>query len=197
MKANCRVLNEEDAVSPVIAVILMVAITVVLAATVYLWVSGFGTNQSRIIEASFSVKAVDLPTLNTTGNGGNASNDADTSPDAMQFIYSSGQSNFTWSDITISIDGAVMNANGTSAINAFVDSATAPTYCSSLPGNRPGATKTTWERGESAYIWKANGADCRYWAASPALLGTHSVQVSVRGQIVLDTSIEIQDDGKI
>lgn len=43
MKANRKFLNGDDeAVSPVIAVILMVAITVVLAATVYVWVSGFG-----------------------------------------------------------------------------------------------------------------------------------------------------------
>ena len=34
--------RQEDAVSPVIAVILMVAITVVLAATVWIWISGFG-----------------------------------------------------------------------------------------------------------------------------------------------------------
>lgn len=47
MKAN-KFVNEQDdeAVSPVIAVILMVAITVVLAATVYVWVSGFGTSGS-------------------------------------------------------------------------------------------------------------------------------------------------------
>lgn len=43
MKANRKFLARDDeAVSPVIAVILMVAITVVLAATVYVWVSGFG-----------------------------------------------------------------------------------------------------------------------------------------------------------
>jgi len=42
MKAN-QFLRNDDAVSPVIAVILMVAITVVLAATVYVWVSGFGS----------------------------------------------------------------------------------------------------------------------------------------------------------
>lgn len=41
MKANRAFRNDEDAVSPVIAVILMVAVTVVLAATVYTWVSGF------------------------------------------------------------------------------------------------------------------------------------------------------------
>lgn len=37
---------DDRAVSPVIAVILMVAITVVLAATVYVWVSGFGASSS-------------------------------------------------------------------------------------------------------------------------------------------------------
>ena len=48
MKANRKFLNNDDeAVSPVIAVILMVAITVVLAATVYVWVSGFGANSSQ------------------------------------------------------------------------------------------------------------------------------------------------------
>ena len=35
-----RFVNNEEAVSPVIAVILMVAITVVMAAVLYAWVSG-------------------------------------------------------------------------------------------------------------------------------------------------------------
>lgn len=58
MKANRKFLNNDDeAVSPVIAVILMVAITVVLAATVYVWVSGFsGGNQGAA--ASLSVSQV-------------------------------------------------------------------------------------------------------------------------------------------
>ena len=37
-----RIVNDEEAVSPVIAVILMVAITVVMAAVLYAWVSGWG-----------------------------------------------------------------------------------------------------------------------------------------------------------
>lgn len=49
MKANLRARNEhegnDEGVSPVIAVILMVAITVVLAATVYVWVSGFSSDE--------------------------------------------------------------------------------------------------------------------------------------------------------
>jgi flagellin-like protein len=46
MKANQKFRGSDEAVSPVIAVILMVAITVVLSATVYVWVSGFGGNNS-------------------------------------------------------------------------------------------------------------------------------------------------------
>ena len=55
MKANQKFLNhDDDAVSPVIAVILMVAITVVLAATVYVWVSGFGQSGSQAKNLSLS-----------------------------------------------------------------------------------------------------------------------------------------------
>ena len=46
MKANRKFVSEDEAVSPVIAVILMVAITVVLAATVFVLVSDIG-NQSN------------------------------------------------------------------------------------------------------------------------------------------------------
>ena len=43
MKANRKFINGEDAVSAVIGVILMVAITVAIAATVYVYVSGMMT----------------------------------------------------------------------------------------------------------------------------------------------------------
>lgn len=44
MKANRKFIDQEEAVSPVIAVILMVAITVVLAATVFVLVNDLGKN---------------------------------------------------------------------------------------------------------------------------------------------------------
>jgi len=44
--------KNDEAVSPVIAVILMVAITVVLAATVYVWVSGFASEGDGPEQAS-------------------------------------------------------------------------------------------------------------------------------------------------
>jgi flagellin-like protein len=45
--------ERDEAVSPVIAVILMVAITVVLAATVYVWVSGFTDTSDQAPSANF------------------------------------------------------------------------------------------------------------------------------------------------
>lgn len=47
MKANRKFVESDEAVSPVIAVILMVAITVVLAATVFVLVSDIGSNTAK------------------------------------------------------------------------------------------------------------------------------------------------------
>jgi len=49
----------DEAVSPIIAVILMVAIAVVLAATVYVWVSGYDTGEREMPEASIAAKGLD------------------------------------------------------------------------------------------------------------------------------------------
>lgn len=51
MKANRNFVQADEAVSPVIAVILMVAITVVLAATVFVLVSDIGSNTSKAAPA--------------------------------------------------------------------------------------------------------------------------------------------------
>jgi flagellin-like protein len=59
MKANRKFVQADEAVSPVIAVILMVAITVVLAATVFVLVSDIGGN-----------KAAAAPTFNLQPNEG-------------------------------------------------------------------------------------------------------------------------------
>ena len=65
MKKNtsCELKNEEEAVSPVIATILMVAITVVLAGVLYVWASeladnkqDFGTFNSYVAEISTNYK---------------------------------------------------------------------------------------------------------------------------------------------
>lgn len=50
-----KIWEDVTGVSPIIAVILMVAITVVLAATIYVWVSGFG-GQTSAKNASFTAQ---------------------------------------------------------------------------------------------------------------------------------------------
>jgi flagellin-like protein len=60
LKQRWRAALDDQGVSPVIAVILMVAITVVLAATVYVWVSGFATEDTGPEQASATASGADL-----------------------------------------------------------------------------------------------------------------------------------------
>lgn len=70
MKANRKFVRTDDAVSPVIAVILMVAITVVLAATVFVLVSDIGGNTgSTAPQISWNPdETQDRFTVNTAAN---------------------------------------------------------------------------------------------------------------------------------
>ena len=52
MRANRKFVEHEEAVSAVIGVILMVAITVALAATVYVYTSGLGSTPSKLETAA-------------------------------------------------------------------------------------------------------------------------------------------------
>src|SRR5438552_19049464 len=94
MKANRKFLrSDDDAVSPVIAVILMVAITVVLAATVYVWVSGFG-----------SQSGTPAKTISLTSNGALATN-------SKTYAVASATSGMKWSDISFTLNGAALSYN--------------------------------------------------------------------------------------
>lgn len=194
MKANRKFVNGDEAVSPVIAVILMVAITVVLAATVYLFVSGFGSEQSRIVTASFSAKAVDMPL--------GAGKDADSSDDVIELTYTSGSGDLSTADVEIFIDATRMAWNSYtdgnfSQANPWV----AGNLCTSAPGNDNDAS---WERGASLYLMDTNSGaspavvtDCGGPSAttdSASLKGIHLLKVLVQGQVVLDTTIEVHDD---
>lgn len=87
--------NDDEAVSPVIAVILMVAITVVLAATVWVWVSGFGT-----------------PSVSNASLG--LSSDAHSAANATFTVVSA--SGLDWEDVSLHVDGsALAYANLTTA----------------------------------------------------------------------------------
>jgi len=98
MKANRKFRGEDEAVSPVIAVILMVAITVVLAATVYVWVSGFGSQSSQPAK-----------TISLTSNGAIASS-------VKQYTVASATPGLKWNDLSYTLDGTSLtydNALGT------------------------------------------------------------------------------------
>lgn len=107
MKANRKFLNGDDeAVSPVIAVILMVAITVVLAATVYVWVSGFGSNSSA------PAKSMAL------------TSDGAINLDNKTYTVASATPGMKWTDVTFKLDGAPLAYD-----NLAADAAVADTYC--------------------------------------------------------------------
>ncbi|MDO9326153.1 MAG: type IV pilin N-terminal domain-containing protein [Methanoregula sp.] len=62
--------KNEDAVSPVIGVILMVAITVILAAVIAAFVFGMAGNISKTKTVAFTVQRTGATTVVITNNGG-------------------------------------------------------------------------------------------------------------------------------
>lgn len=72
MQVRQRLIGDDSAVSPVIGVILMVAITVILAAVIASFVLGMGPNTSVTPQASFSSEKVASDELQITMNNGNA-----------------------------------------------------------------------------------------------------------------------------
>jgi flagellin-like protein len=95
MKANQKFLKStDDAVSPVIAVILMVAITVVLAATVYVWVSGFGSSTSS------AQKSMSLVSAGSISNNN------------KNYTVASATPGMKWTDLTFTMDGSTYAYHG-------------------------------------------------------------------------------------
>lgn len=117
MKANRKFLRDEDeAVSPVIAVILMVAITVVLAATVYVWVSGFNTGGGAARTMSLSSAGV-------------------LASDTKTYVVASVSPGLKWDEVDFSLDGTKLDyANPPTAAGEFE-------YCVILEGADCNATE--------------------------------------------------------
>lgn len=82
--------SKDEAVSPVIAVILMVAITVVLSAVVYVWVSGMGEGQDM------------APSLSLQSSGSDSS--------GANYTVISATPDLLWSDLKFLVDGKGANA---------------------------------------------------------------------------------------
>ena len=93
--------NDDRAVSPVIAVILMVAITVVLAATVYVWVSGFGS------QSGSASKSIAL-----------SSDGAIDSAHTKTYTVSAATPGLKWSDLDFTLDGLALAYEADDAVDA-------------------------------------------------------------------------------
>jgi flagellin-like protein len=78
---------DEEAVSPVIAIILMVAITVVLAGVLYVWVTSLADTEDTVETLNLSA---DLETDNTNAN---------------LTIEQRGGDKITWADYTVKLEG--------------------------------------------------------------------------------------------
>ena len=91
MKANRKFSKDEDAVSPVIGVILMVAITVILAAVIAAFVFGMGSTLQKQYLVTASATQTESDTVQVTFTGG---------PDADSVDY-----------LNVSIDGSYFLAS--------------------------------------------------------------------------------------
>jgi flagellin-like protein len=96
MKAN-RAFRSDKAVSPVIGVILMVAVTVVLAATVYVWVS------------SQDARSAESPGAFALTSAGNVANPAP-GDYSKEFTLVAAMPGFTYGQLAITLDGAPLQA---------------------------------------------------------------------------------------
>lgn len=104
MKANSKFIRRDDeAVSPVIAVILMVAITVVLAATVYVWVSGFGSSGGS------AAKSLALSSAGVISHIDDADNDTVADTSSKNFTVSAATPGMKWSEVTVTLNGVVLD----------------------------------------------------------------------------------------
>jgi flagellin-like protein len=113
MKANSKFVNGEEAVSAVIGVILMVAITVAIAATVYVYVSG-------MLPTSKGAP----PSMSITQNGAISTYGGET---RVNFSIDSASADAKWSDLKIqvgSVDYGIPTAVPTLQGSSFKSSGT-------------------------------------------------------------------------
>jgi flagellin-like protein len=98
MKKNWAIRKDAEAVSPVIATILMVAITVVLAAVLYVMVSSFGGTGTQTPTGSISTS--------TSGN-------------AEKLTFGTTSKTIAWSDIKILLSDGTRTASWTPTVAAL------------------------------------------------------------------------------
>jgi len=108
MKPIKKLLSEDDAVSPVIGVILMVAITVILAAVIASFVLGLGDSQQQTPTASFDFEydSSGTASVTITHDGGDTLDEDRVSIEGASSVTSSFPSSISsGSSATAEVDG--------------------------------------------------------------------------------------------
>ena len=120
MRLN-NIFTDDEAVSPVIGVILMVAITVILAAVIGAFVLGIGANQETVPQATFSFDydTTDNGEVTITHDGGDNIDSARLTVKAQGFTADGSFSGTvsSGSTATVTTDAAVGAGNGMEAGN--------------------------------------------------------------------------------
>jgi flagellin-like protein len=131
LKRNWIVRKDSEAVSPVIATILMVAITVVLAAVLYVMVLGFGGTSTQAPTTSLA-KKVPGPSYGVKYEFVAISKD--TSWDDMSILLSDGTNSFAWHPVKSNMTGTTTK---TSPLGSTLLGATLRVWCNltDLVGN--------------------------------------------------------------
>jgi len=111
MKKNWAIRKDAEAVSPVIATILMVAITVVLAAVLYVMVLGFGSTSTTTPTATYSKATI------TNGQQINivSITKTDVGWDDIKVQLTDGTNFAEWSPATANLDGGTAVSSNLSA----------------------------------------------------------------------------------
>jgi len=116
-----NLLKDKKAVSPVIAVLLMVAIAVVAALITYSWVTGFVTTTTTKAGHAIQIQAVSFGSNNMTVYVQNVGTGSVTLVNTV-FVNGKGYS-VTWSDTSLS-EGEVAYTTGTGVRSGTVTSGT-------------------------------------------------------------------------
>ena len=165
----------DQAVSPVIAVILLVMITVVLSATIYVFVSGFDTQDEGLVTA-----ALDPRLLDANGNSAN---------EWIRLTLAGGNSAPYPNRVTtiaVTYGGTALDGTDVQLCTAPRAQAGPPAACAigidpaldflDTAANSPDTDAGQWAIGEVLYV-PCQGK------------GEHTVTVSVRGVAVLDARV--------
>ncbi|MFC6955449.1 type IV pilin N-terminal domain-containing protein [Halorubellus litoreus] len=145
--------TDEDAVSPVIGVILMVAITVILAAVIGAFVLGIGGSQEQVPQASISFEY----------DGGSTSGFGDSGDDESVTISHDGGDSIPTGTLTVNIEGNDATTSNGPAAGVSVSSPSDPWTAGSSYTLSDPSTNTpsdTWESDDSiTVVWSSQQSD--------------------------------------